>query len=104
MKVLFKSTNNELFKELENLEGELSIDLRFTFNFPTETVSFDLRKGYMHSSLISSYVSTEISRGCFELVFTTEFSVYTFIYGTYDESNKPLTDDEKLTIAMATMF
>lgn len=105
MKVVFKETSNESFKCLKGYEGELSIGLTIFFHFePDENTPFDFRRGDFRSSVINSYVSKEISRGCYELTFQTNNSEYIFVYGTYDETKKPYTDEERMAIGMSMIF
>jgi len=105
MKVEFKNSTNENFKCLEGIKGTLNLDLTFSFSFePNENTTFDLRQGRMNSSFIKAYTSEEISRNCYEINITTYNSKYCFIYGEYDENTPPLTDEERLLLAMQLLF
>lgn len=105
MKVIFKHTTSENFKELEDIEGTLFIGLSLFFKFePTEKNSFEFRHGEFRSSRIKSSEYIERSQGCYDLVFKTNHTTYTFTYGKYDETKPSLTQEEKDFIMLNTMI
>ena len=105
MKVKLLSTTNYYAEELENIIGDLSIGLTFSFNFNNDengnwTPSFDLRRGIWKSSFINSIEYKEVTRNYFEITIKTKNSTY--VFSTGEKSDKePLTDKEILDMQIA---
>ena len=105
MRATLISTTNPEFQFLEGTKGDIFISLVITFNFePFKGTPFEMRRGDFRSSLIKKYTTEEISRNCYEMTFVTCNSTYVFRNGVYDKDTPPLTEDQKLTLAMSLIF
>jgi len=106
MKVKFIESTNKAFKPLFGMEMNINIEMQVFMEFDSKDMKepdFEFRHGIARTSTIKSIQYNEIARFYYEIVVETNNSTYIFRQGE-ENTDKPYTKEERLTIQMAMMF